>query len=188
MRDDLDQSIARAVEAIENDPNLNSTQRAAAIAEVERIQTHHILPRALVDRGVVPGTATEEAREILGNINERIQELDATGEFGSRRPTRGQLADDPSNLVPLPTSPGQIQRLRENGLPDWPDGQIHNGSHSGAYHDRLAEILEESLERNGAIDSRNFSAEELRLALADAFEAIVSPATEADILRPASNG
>ena len=182
VRTDLDDNIARAKQAIETDPGPSAAQKAAAIAEVEDIQVHHILPQNLVNNGGFPSNVSQEVAETLTAVHERIQELGGLGEFGNGRATSNQLVDDVSNLVPMPTSVNQINRLRDEGL-EWPDGQIHNGPHSAEYHERLAEILEDSLG-----DTRNFSAEELREALANAFQNIVAPQDPADILRPASLG
>ena len=94
--------------------------------------------------GGFPSNVSQEVAETLTAVHERIQELGGLGEFGNGRATSNQLVDDVSNLVPMPTSVNQINRLRDEGL-EWPDGQIHNGPHSAEYHERLAEILEDSL-------------------------------------------
>ena len=173
VRTDLDDNIARAKQAIEADPGLSSAQKAAAIAEVESIQVHHILPQALVRSGTLPSNVLSETRQILDDIHQRIQQLDGEGTFGSRRPSEGQLADDVSNLIPMPTTQAQIDRLRDAGS-DWPIGQNHNGSHPASYYDDLAEILDFSLAGNTA----NFSAEDLRVALQSAFDAVANGSLE----------
>ena len=95
-------------------------------------------------------------------------EAELEDRFGSGSVSMNQLADDPANLIPMPTTDAQIELLRSNGS-DWPLGQVHNGSHGGAYHNDLAEILMDNL-----LDTRNFSSEELRVALQAAFEEVVS--------------
>ena len=172
VRTDLDDNIARAKQAIEADPGLSAAQKAAAIAEVEDIQVHHIIPRQLIGSGFIPGNTTQEARAILEDVRARIRELGVEAEledrFGSGSVSMNQLADDPANLIPMPTTDAQIELLRSNGS-DWPLGQVHNGSHGGAYHDDLVGILMDNL-----LDTRNFSSEELRVALQAAFEEVVS--------------
>ena len=73
----------------------------------------------------------------------------------------------------MPTTQAQIDRLRDAGS-DWPIGQNHNGSHPASYYDDLAEILDFSLAGNTA----NFSAEDLRVALQSAFDAVANGSLE----------